>query len=288
MHEWLDDHAATLLLIAVVTGGAHALALALPRIARRSARSRFGSEAKAQTLTSFVTSLLVFAVYFAAIGFVLGELGVSLTTYLASASVIGLAVSFGSQGIVQDVITGLTVVFSDLLDVGDLVEIGGQVGIVERVGIRFTVLVNFNGARVFVPNRTVANVINHPRGYTRSYVDVRLPEDETCWPEAEARVDAIARGAHAQYPGTLLVAPTVEGRFEADGGWSYLRVKFRIWPGQGALLDQAVKPAICRAMRSLQPAVADWRVSVHHRAESRNPQRRLPRPFAIAHRRRDG
>jgi small-conductance mechanosensitive channel len=82
--------------------------------------------AKLRSVTSLVISALIFAIYFGAIGLIFTELGVSLTAYLASASVLGLAIGFGSQGLVQDVVTGLTLVFSDLVDVGDMVEIGGQ------------------------------------------------------------------------------------------------------------------------------------------------------------------
>jgi small conductance mechanosensitive channel len=97
--------------------------------------------------------------YFVAVGLVLKEFGISLTAYFASATIIGLAVGFGSQGLVQDVVNGLTVVFSDLFDVGDMVEIAGQTGFVQKIGIRFTVLNNFMGAEVFIPNRTIANVV---------------------------------------------------------------------------------------------------------------------------------
>ncbi len=62
----------------------------------------------------------------------------SLKTYLASASIMGLAIGFGSQGLVQDVVTGVTLVFSDLIDVGEMVEISGQTGIVRSIGMRFT------------------------------------------------------------------------------------------------------------------------------------------------------
>src|SRR5690606_22150626 len=58
------------------------------------------------------------------------------TTYFASASVIALAIGFGSQGIVQDVVTGLTLIFSDLIDVGDMVEISGQSGVVRSISMR--------------------------------------------------------------------------------------------------------------------------------------------------------
>jgi small conductance mechanosensitive channel len=198
--------------------------------------------------------------------------------------VIGLAVSFGSQGIVQDVLNGLTVVFSDLLDVGDMVDIGGQVGIVERVGMRFTVLVSFSGARVYVPNRAIGNVINYPRGFVRAYLDARLPADEATHDEAERRLTEVALAAQEQFPGVLLLAPTVEGRQRTRAGAAFLRIKFRIWPGQVGVLEGPVKAAAIEVLEQLEPGYPAWRVSVHYRSEppGRDPARRLPRPLALA------
>ena len=130
-----------------------------------------------QSLATLLTSAIVFALYFLILGFILSEFGVSLTAYLASASVLGLAIGFGAQGLVQDVVTGLTLIFSDLIDVGDLVEVSGQTGVVRGITMRFVELENALGATVFVPNRTIANVVNYPRGYVRCYVDVTLLGD---------------------------------------------------------------------------------------------------------------
>lgn len=260
---------------------AHLATVLVRKASRRLLRTRLSSETKARTVTGFATSVIVFAIYFAAFGFVLAELGISLTTYLASASILGLAVSFGSQGVVQDVITGLTLVFSDLLDVGDMVEIGGQVGIVESVSMRFTVLINFSGARVYVPNRSIANVINYPSGYIRAYMDVTLPASAP--DDIDNRLERLAQSAYAQYPGILLIPPTIEGRVATTSGDSYLRIKYRIWPGQGAILEGPVAGAVMQTMKQLEPGYERWMVSVHYRSESpgQDPRKRLPRPTAL-------
>ena len=111
-----------ILIIVGVVMGAHLAVVGLHRLSRKLMASRVGSAfSKARTIVSIAGSVAVFAVYFGALGMVLKEFGVSLTAYLASASIIGLALGFGSQGLVQDVVTGLTLVFSNLLDVGDMV-----------------------------------------------------------------------------------------------------------------------------------------------------------------------
>jgi small conductance mechanosensitive channel len=269
--------------IVLVATVAHVAVLGVRAIGRAILESRARSRAKVATLTAFASSTLVFIIYFVAIGALLREFGISLAAYLASASIVGLAVSFGSQGVVQDVITGLTLVLSDLIDVGDMVEVGGQVGIVESVGIRFTVLVNFSGAHVSIPNRTIGNVVNFPRGYVRAYVDARLPADPARRDEAEARLRAIARSAYEQFPGILLAPASVLGREETSTGDAYFRLKFRIWPGQGAVVEGPVRQRVVRSLQELDGSYSDWMVAVHYRAEphSGDPDRRLPKPSAV-------
>src|ERR1039458_948603 len=63
------------------------------------------------TVTRLIVSGITFAIYFFAMGLFLQEIGVNLTAYLASASIIGLAISFGSQGLVQDIVSGMTLIF---------------------------------------------------------------------------------------------------------------------------------------------------------------------------------
>ena len=164
---------------------------------------------KARSVISLATSALIFTLYFLSIGLILKEMGVPLTAYLASASVIGLAVGFGSQGIVQDVVMGLTFVFSDMLDVGDLVEVSGQTGRVTRITMRFVELENALGAIVFIPNRTINNITNYLRGYVRCLVDVTLIGDPEQKDKMAARATAMMPGLFDQFPGILLTGAGV-------------------------------------------------------------------------------
>ena len=100
------------LVIALVLIGLQLAIWLLRRAARVFSGRRFTSKtSKAATIVSLTSSILLFAVYFVSFGLIFRELGLSLKAYLTSASIIGLAVGFGSQGIVQDVVTGLTMVF---------------------------------------------------------------------------------------------------------------------------------------------------------------------------------
>ncbi|MDA0711139.1 MAG: mechanosensitive ion channel, partial [bacterium] len=108
----------------------------------------FRQHKRSVTLNALFINVAKYVVYFTAMGYILRELGVNYTTYLASLSLIGIAVGFGSQGLVQDVVTGFFILFENQFSVGDMVEISGQVGIVEDIGLRTTRLRNYFGAEL--------------------------------------------------------------------------------------------------------------------------------------------
>jgi len=223
------------------------------------------------TLIQLIASGVTFIIYFFALGLVLQEFGVNLTGYLASASIVGLAISFGSQGMVQDMVIGLTLIFSDVMDVGDLVEITGTtsvIGRVEDIGLRFTTLRNFYNQVVYVPNRTIANVSRFPNGGVYAYADVQIPKDADRT-RAAAVVGNVARGMGMQFGAIILSEPVLDPvETVVDGGWSFLRVHFKIWPGQGGLIETTFRHQMISAMKVFDPDYADWQVPVTYRAMS--------------------
>lgn len=261
-----------LLVVVLVAALAHTLVLAIRGLSRYWAGKTYEQDhRKAVSLLSLISSALIFIIYFAAIGFVLNEFGVPIAAYLASASIIGLAVGFGSQGLVQDVVTGLTSIFSDVYDIGDMVEIGGQVGMVTRIGLRFLEIENPMGARVVIPNRSIMNVINYRRGYVRCIVDITLPknignsEDE----KVTERLTALAHGVFDQFPGILVTPPTIEGEKQTSAGKAYLRIKFRIWPGRGAPIEQSFRQEVVHEMSKIDDQYKEWMVAVCYEVETK-------------------
>ena len=222
---------------------------------------------KIVTLTTIIVSAITFTIYFLAVGLILQEFNISLTAYLASASVIGLAIGFGAQGFVQDVVIGLTLIFSDTLDIGDVVELGGQVGKVDRIGLRFTTLINLQGQLIYIPNRNIGSIGQFRGGCIRAYVDIQLPKqvDEKSTTE---KVQAIGLGMHQQHMSIILTPPEIFGIKEAaDGDWRYLRIKFRIWPGQGGLVETTFKQRIILLMKQYYQEYADWMIIVTYKVE---------------------
>ena len=233
-------------------------------------RNIFTHKPKFITITRLIVSAVTFIIYFFGFGLILQELGVNLTAYLASATVIGLAISFGSQGLVQDIVIGLTLIFSDAMEVGDLVEVAGVItiviGRVEEIGLRFTKLINFYNQEVFVPNRTISNVSRFPLGGIYAYADIQIPlaADEI---KAVEAIKQIAAGMWGQFGAIILSEPVVGPVEKAAGGsWKFLRVHFKIWPRQGSLIESTFRQQIVSSMRIFSPTYADWQVPVTYRA----------------------
>ena len=222
---------------------------------------------KFATVASLSSSALTFAVYFLAIGLILSEFNVSLTAYLATASVFGLAVAFGAQGLVQDVVIGLTLVFSHTFDIGDVVEVSGQIGRVEAVGLRFIQIRNFLGQTIFIPNRTVGMVGRYRKGCVRAYIDLQAPAGV---PEEKVRalVGETAEGVHAQFSAICVSPPEIFGiRTAGPSGWRYLRLRFRLWPGQNTLVESAFRQRLLAEIRKMDAGYPDWMITVTYRVD---------------------
>jgi small conductance mechanosensitive channel len=237
--------------------------------AQKSPLGFVAQQPKFVTLIQLIANAVTFVMYFLAMGLVLQELGVDLKGYLASASIVALAISFGSQGLVQDVVISLTLIFSDAMDVGDMVEIAGTVvvvGRVEEIGLRFTTLRNFYNQVVFIPNRTIANVSRFPHGGVFAYADIQVPAGANR-DKAVETIGNTARGMWKQF-GAIILSEPVIGPVETaqGGGWEFVRVHFKIWPGQGNLIETTFRQQIVSAMKTFIPNYADWQVPVTYRA----------------------
>ena len=222
---------------------------------------------KLASLSTVLVSTMTFAIYFLAIGLVLKEFKVSLKAYLASASVIGLAIGFGTQGLVQDVVTGLTLIFSDALHVGDVVQLGDQFGKVENIGLRFTKLISFQDQTIYIPNRNMGTISRFYHGYVRVFVDIEIPEglEEHVLRE---QLQGIAAGLHAQYPEIILKEPEFVLLHRRENvSLPYLRFKFRVCPGQVHLVENVFKQRVLAAMRALNREYQEWMITVVYRAE---------------------
>jgi len=103
---------------------------------------------------------------------ILDRIGVNTTPILAGAGIIGLAIGFGSQTLVKDLINGLFILFEDSIRVGDYVDVGKDDGTVEAVGLRTVRLRDLSGNVHVVPNSSIAAVMNYSKEFSRTVIDI--------------------------------------------------------------------------------------------------------------------
>ena len=132
------------------------------------------TERRQNTLLKLLQNGLAYVVYFAAILAVLSEIDIDVTGLLAGAGVLGLAIGFGAQNLVRDVITGFFIIFEDQFSVGDYVRIGAAEGSVEEIGLRTTKLKGLNGEIHIFPNGTIVEVVNYSLNNSIAIVDVSV------------------------------------------------------------------------------------------------------------------
>lgn len=135
-------------------------------------------ERKANTLSNILKSLCKYTFYFIGSVPILDTFGIKATSVIATAGVGGLAIGFGAQSLVKDIITGFFILFEDQFSVGDYVEVKGFEGVVEELGIRATRIRAFSGDLHIIPNGNIDIVTNKSRGDMRALVDVRIDYKE--------------------------------------------------------------------------------------------------------------
>lgn len=127
---------------------------------------------RTQTLASIIRYALVVVIFIVAIMIVLKELGVEIGPILAAAGIVGLAIGFGAQSLVKDVISGFFILLEDQIRVGDVIQISGRGGIVERINLRTTTLRDLAGNVHYVPNGQIDVVTNMTKEYSRYVFDI--------------------------------------------------------------------------------------------------------------------
>nr|WP_245972411.1 mechanosensitive ion channel domain-containing protein [Actinoplanes lutulentus] len=151
-------------------------------------RRRQRAEAIGSVLRNFVS-----AVVFTMAGLLLlGELGFNLAPLLASAGIVGVAIGFGAQSLVKDLIAGLFMLLEDQYGVGDTVDVGEATGVVESVGLRITTIRDGRGVLWYIRNGEIVRVGNKSQGWGMVVIDLPIG-----FVNAEEAVVVLRRAAEA-------------------------------------------------------------------------------------------
>jgi small-conductance mechanosensitive channel len=185
--SWTVSKGVPILVIVLVT---LAITIAARVMVRRFRRRLEGSPSltqelnlqRAATLGNAVLTSVIVVLWATALMLVLGKLDVNLAPLLASAGVAGVALGFGAQSLVRDVLSGFFILLENQFGVGDTVEAytsaGPVSGKVEALTLRVTTLRAFDGSLHIIPNGNIQLISNKSRGWARAIVDVRLAYGE--------------------------------------------------------------------------------------------------------------
>ncbi len=146
------------------------------KLARGESRAAALREEHTRTLAGILHSAGAAVIYAGAILVALPELGINVTPFAAVAGLASLALGFGAQHLVRDLINGFLIVFEDQFVVGDHVRIGETQGRVEHLTLRCTVLRDLHGALWTLPNGEIRQLANLSRDWSQIFVDVSVPD----------------------------------------------------------------------------------------------------------------
>ncbi|WML41826.1 mechanosensitive ion channel family protein [Neobacillus sp. OS1-2] len=151
------------------------------------------SDRREDTLSRLLDSVLTYVVYFIAIMMVLSVLGIDVKALIAGAGVVGLAVGFGAQSLVKDVISGFFIIFEDQFSVGDHVRIGLFEGNVETIGLRTTKLKSWTGEVHILPNGSITQVTNFSLNNSLAIIDIAISYGEDIERAEKVIADALEK-----------------------------------------------------------------------------------------------
>jgi small conductance mechanosensitive channel len=233
-------------------------------IGKIDARSKSGdalvrseAEKHRHAVTQVVMWTLLVLIYFVMGVLVIQRFGVPITSLVAPATVAGVAVGFGAQRVVQDILAGFFIISERQYGFGDVIRISalgattGVLGTVESVTLRVTSLRTVNGEVLFVPNGQIVQVTNLSRDWARAVVDVPVPATADV-----SKVTTILKtvGDEAfndeQMRPLLLDTPSVMGLESIDVDHFVVRVVARTLPGKQFEVARDLNSRIVSAFRS--------------------------------------
>ena len=133
------------------------------------------SERRQKTILKLLQSVLSYTVYFSAILAILAVVEINVAGLLAGAGIAGLAIGFGAQSLVKDVISGFFIILEDQFGVGDFIKLNGAEGTVIEIGLRTTKICGASGEQHIIPNGSIGMVVNYSVNDTSTFIDFDVP-----------------------------------------------------------------------------------------------------------------
>jgi small conductance mechanosensitive channel len=237
--RWVETHGLNVVIIIVV-------AMVVMRVARAAIhklQARVGQthrehgngdsewSRRAATLGGILSSVVTVAVGFIAMLMLLRELSIDIVPILTGAGIAGLAVGFGAQNLVRDVISGFFLILEDQVRVGDIARINGVQGSVEQINLRTIVLRDVEGAVQVFPNGSVTTLANLSKQFAYAIVDVQVAYTENLIRVVGTINEAGASMQSDPVWATRVLEPVeIVGIESLEGGSARMRVRFKTLP----------------------------------------------------------
>ena len=224
------------------------------------------ARSKAEKLGPVLSSFLHVVTIVFALLTALDHLGLNVTTLVAGAGVIGLAVGFGSQALVRDVLSGFFLILDGAVSPGDFVKIGDVEGQVESVGLRMTKVRSINGQLWYFPNGHVTIVGNYSRGWSKAMVVVGVAYEQDVDKGLEVLRKVAAEWAQ-DHEDLVLEPPEAQGVIGLNSSDVTLRIVAKVKAAEHWAVERELRARIKAAFDECGVEIPFPRQVVYHRQE---------------------
>ena len=193
----------------------------------------FGSvpTAREKTLLSLFRNAFTTALSVIILMLALAQIGVNIAPLIAGAGVLGLAIGFGAQKFVQDIITGAFIQFEDVMNEGDVVEAGGQAGVVERLTIRSVSIRSLDGTLHLIPFSSVGVVSNKMKGFSFHVAEIGVAYRESVPEVKDAMQEAFDKLMETSFAASIIGPLDMHGVTEFGDSAVMVRARIKTLPG---------------------------------------------------------
>lgn len=188
------------------------------------------------TVGKLLKNVVNYVVYFIGGLLILSEFGIQLGPLLAGAGVIGLAVAFGAQSLVKDVITGFFIILEDQFAVGDIIQTGNYKGTVEVIGLRATRILSWTGEVHIIPNGMISEVTNYSMRNSLAVIDIAIAYEE----DVNKAIDVIKTHLEKFQDDNLVKEPEVLGVQSLGASEIVLRVIAECLPATNPVVSRKI------------------------------------------------
>lgn len=197
------------------------------------------TERRYRTILRLLQSVISYVVYFSAIIAILSAMNIRVAGLLAGAGIVGLAVGFGAQSLVKDVITGFFIIFEDQFGVGDYIKITSTEGTVLEIGLRTTKIKGAAGEINIIPNGSITEVVNYSINNSIAIIDVSVAYNSDI-EKAERLIEQYLKTLPTTHE-EIVSEPTLLGVQNVVGAEVTLRISVETLPMQHFAVSRMIR-----------------------------------------------